>query len=125
MSTRFDLQEVAESIVAFRDAREWQQFHRPKDLAAAIAVEAAELQEVFLWADSLPAESVRQDPEKMAKLESEIADVAIYLLLMANELKLDLADVIARKMKRNESRYPVAVHKGVARKTDHPDKESK
>jgi NTP pyrophosphatase (non-canonical NTP hydrolase) len=116
---------VAESVIAFRDARDWRQFHRPKNLAAAIAVEAAELQEVFLWSEVLPAEEVRKDADRMAKVESEMADVAIYLLLMANELEINLAEAIARKMQRNESRYPAAEHRGVARKTDRSDKDSR
>jgi NTP pyrophosphatase (non-canonical NTP hydrolase) len=103
----------------FRDARDWAQFHRPKELAAALAIEAAELQELFLWREGEAAAEIRCDRARMAAIQHEVADVATFLLLLVHELELDLPRAIAKKVKANESRYPVAEHRGVARKSTH------
>lgn len=97
-------------IQYFVDAREWRQFHNPKDLSVAIAAEAGELMQHFVW----------QQPEQIdARLErnrdeiaSEIADVAILLFEFADNLGFKLGDVMAEKIARNEQRYPVAKSRG-------------
>lgn len=97
-------------IQTFVDAREWRQFHNPKDLAVAIAAEAGELMQHFVWqqADQID-ERVRRNRDEIA---SEIADVGILLFEFADNLGFNLGDVMAAKMARNEERYPVAKSRG-------------
>lgn len=100
----------------FRDARDWKQFHNPKDLAAAIAIEAGELQEHFLW--RTPAESARdlgQRPKRKAVV-AELADVLICALLLADALEVDVDEAVLSKMRANARKYPVGRAKGTARK---------
>jgi NTP pyrophosphatase (non-canonical NTP hydrolase) len=117
----WDLAEHVDRLIEFREARDWQQFHRPKELAAALAIEAAELQELFLWRDAESAEVVAGDVPRMEKIRQEIADVAIFLVMLAHDLGIDLPAALAEKIASNEKRYPVDQHKGVAWKADHPE----
>ena len=97
-------------IQAFVDAREWRRFHSPKDMAVAIAAEAGELMQHFVWQqDEQIDERVRKNRDEIA---SEIADVGILLFEFADNLGLNLGDVMAEKVARNEERYPVAKSKG-------------
>ena len=111
-----DLQALTEKIVAFRDARDWKQFHNPKDLAAGLAIEAAELQELFLW--RAPDELEEVVSEKRARLSEELADVAWFVLLLARELDIDLTDAIESKLAKNAEKYPVDKAKGRHAKYD-------
>lgn len=79
----------------------------PKDLATAISIESAELQELFLWKGQEPSEQIIPDRERMDKIGEEVADVAIYLFLLAYELNIDLREVIARKLEKNAVKYPI------------------
>lgn len=110
------LNSLIEKLVAFRDARDWKQFHNPKDLAAALSIEAAELQELFLWKhpDALDLES----PEKKERIEEEVADIASFLLLLCNELEIDLADALQRKIEKNAAKYPAEKVRGSSKKYD-------
>lgn len=100
----------------FRDARDWSQFHTPKNLAAAIAIEAAELQERFLWkTDKEIAQDLKAGPKREAVVE-EVADVFLFALLLADRLKIDVGQAIADKLAANEQKYPVALARGNARK---------
>ena len=101
-----DLAELAERIRAFAQARDWEQYHTPKNLAMALSVEVAELLEPFQWLTAEEAEALAQDPERLAELESELADVAIYLVRLADVLGVDLGGAIHRKMGVNEGRFP-------------------
>jgi dCTP diphosphatase len=104
------------AILAFRDARDWKQFHTPKNLAAAIAVEAAELQECFLWqADAEVRRSLR-DPCKRARVAEELADVVIFVLLLADSLDLKVDSIVRAKLKQNAKKYPIEKAKGNHRK---------
>jgi dCTP diphosphatase len=97
-------------IQAFVDARDWRQFHNPKDLSVAIAAEAGELMQHFVWQqDSQIDERVRKNRDEIA---SEIADVGILLFELADNLGFKLGDVMAGKMARNEQRYPVSKARG-------------
>jgi NTP pyrophosphatase (non-canonical NTP hydrolase) len=113
---RWALSDAVRRIVEFRDARDWKQFHRPKELAAALAIEAAELQELFLWKDPEPSNEVAADAERMNRIEQEVADVTIYLLLLAHELGIDLRAAVDRKMVDNARRYEVERSRGRADK---------
>lgn len=97
-------------IQDFVDAREWRQFHNAKDLSVAIAAEAGELMQHFVW------QQERQIDERVAErrdeIASEIADVGILLFELADNLGFQLGDVMAEKMARNEKRYPVEKSRG-------------
>ena len=101
---------------AFRDARDWAQFHTPKNLAAAIAIEAAELQERFLWKTDAEVDSQMQAGAKRDATIEEIADVLLYALLLADRLDVDIGKAIRNKLAANERKYPVALAKGRANK---------
>ncbi|MDO4317884.1 MAG: nucleotide pyrophosphohydrolase [Lachnospiraceae bacterium] len=95
-------EETIRNVLKFRDARNWKQFHNPKDLAISISLEAAELLEVFQWS----AEDVNCE-EKQDKLREELADVLIYCILMADICGLEPDEIVREKLKRNEEKYPV------------------
>ncbi|MGB8853528.1 MAG: MazG-like family protein [Pirellulales bacterium] len=100
----------------FRDARDWSQFHTPKDLAAAIAIEAAELQERFLWKSDKEIARDLKDNTKRDAIVEEVADVFLFALLLADRLKIDVGKAITDKLATNEQKYPVARARGNARK---------
>ena len=106
MTGRWDFESQVNAIIDFRDKRDWEQFHFPKDLAAGISIEAAELQELFLWKGQEPAEQVRADSPRMGEITDEVADVAIYLFLMAHSLGIDLPEAIDQKLRKNAEKYP-------------------
>ena len=89
----------------FVAARDWNQFHTPKNLAEAISIEANELLEIFLWHDNHDAETIREESELKARVEEELADVVIYSIAMASQLDIDLADAVEAKMDDNERRF--------------------
>jgi NTP pyrophosphatase (non-canonical NTP hydrolase) len=108
------IQQLTEAIRAFRDARDWRQFHGPKELAVAIAAEAGELLQHFVWQS--PEESERRVEERRQQIASEIADVGILLLELADNLGLDFAGIIRSKLACNAERYPVEKARGSNRK---------
>ncbi len=101
-----------ERVIRFREAREWRRYHTPKNLAASIAVEAAELLEIFQWSEN-GYEVVETKREKIAE---EAADIFIYLLLLCHECGIDLIEAFDRKMEINESKYPVEKARGKSSK---------
>lgn len=101
-----DLQQLTEALRAFAAARNWEQFHSPKNLASALSVEAAELLEHFQWLTE--AQSRALPPEKRAEVGAEMADVLLYLLQLADKLGIDLMDAARSKMVVNAQKYPVA-----------------
>jgi NTP pyrophosphatase (non-canonical NTP hydrolase) len=116
------LADLVAAVRRFRDARDWAQFHTPKNLAAATAIEAAELQERFLWQTDAEVDRDLADPAKLAGVSDEIADVVMFAMLLADRLGIDLAEAITTKLAANERKYPVALARGNARKyTDLPD----
>jgi NTP pyrophosphatase (non-canonical NTP hydrolase) len=108
------LEDLTAEIRAFRDARDWRQFHAPKELAVAISAEAGELLQHFVWQS--PEQSEQRARDRRDAVGDEIADVAILLLELADNLNLDLAQVIRAKLARNEQRYPVEMARGSNRK---------
>ena len=106
-----DFEEAAAKALAFRDERDWAQFHNPKDLALSISLEAAELLEVFQWSGT-----DLEVPEKAEQAEEELADVAIYCIYMADRLGVDLAEAISGKIDANGEKYPASKARGTARK---------
>jgi NTP pyrophosphatase (non-canonical NTP hydrolase) len=105
---------LAQQLREFAEARDWDQFHAPKNLAMALAVEAAELLEHFQW---LTEEQSRQlEPAALAEVRLEAADVFIYLVRLADKLGIDLVQAAHEKLRLNEQKYPVERVRGDARK---------
>ncbi len=116
MSTLSDdattLAEIKARVLAFARERDWEQFHAPKNLSMALAAEAGELMEHFLWGSSESSREAMRDPAKRQKVEEELADVVIYAIEFANMTGIDLAAAIERKMAANAVKYPVEKAKG-------------
>jgi dCTP diphosphatase len=104
--------ELKSRVLAFARERDWEQFHAPKNLSMALAAEAGELMEHFLWSTPEASRAVVNDPAKRAKIAEELADVVIYALEFANVTGLDVAAVIEAKMAANGQKYPVEKAKG-------------
>ena len=104
------IENLTERICAFRDARDWGQFHNPKDMAVAIAAEAGELMQHFVW--KTPAQLDQVVVEKRAEITDEIADVGILLFELAHNLNIPLAQAMQAKLERNETRYPADKARG-------------
>ena len=109
-------EELLQMLREFRDARDWKQFHTPKDLAAAIAIEAGELQERFLWKREEEIEALLATPVGKQGVVDELADVLICSLLLADRLGVDVGRIVAEKTAQNARKYPVAKAKGTAQK---------
>ena len=103
-----DLEELREAIVQFTQERDWDQFHNGKDLALALSIEAAELNEAFLWKN---AKDVNVD-----KVKEELADVFNYAILIADKYDLDIKQIVLDKLRRNAEKYPVDKAYGSAKK---------
>lgn len=101
---------------AFVQERDWEQFHTPKNLAMALAGEAAELLELFQWLTPEESYRVMEDPQKAKAVRHELADILFYALRVADKLDIRLADALQEKMAQNAQRYPVERSKGNARK---------
>ena len=106
MTSTDSLAELTRRICAFRDARNWGQYHSPKDLAVAITAEAGELLQHFVWQSS--EASMERAQLRKPEISQEMADVAILLLEFAEVLGVDLGEAVAAKLENNEKRYPVA-----------------
>ena len=106
------LDELRNEIRHFVLQRDWRQFHSPKNLAMALAIEAAELMEHFQWLDAEASRQLPRDEVKMAEVGEELADVFCYALAMANELQIDLSEVMRAKMVKNIAKYPVDQYRG-------------
>ncbi|GAB5559931.1 MAG: nucleotide pyrophosphohydrolase [Synoicihabitans sp.] len=104
--------EIKERVLAFARERDWEQFHAPKNLSMALAAEAGELMEHFLWASSEESRESMNDPAKRSKIEEELSDVIIYALEFANMTGIDVAAAIDRKMLANAAKYPVEKSRG-------------
>jgi dCTP diphosphatase len=111
-----DIKELQEKVIEFRDARDWAQYHNPKDLAISISLEAAELLEIFQWKDAQEVEAIENDQEARRRVQEELGDVLIYALNMCHAFGFDPADVILKKLEMNERKYPVEKAKGSAKK---------
>lgn len=101
-------------IVAFRDERDWQQFHNAKDLALSLSLEAAEVLELYQWKTGAAIDAVAT--ERRQDLADELADVLYYTLLMAHDQGIDLEAALQDKLRRNAEKYPVEKAKGSSKK---------
>ena len=109
-----ELEDIAAKIRVFRDERDWAQFHTPKDIAIAISIEASELLEHFLWKN--PHEVDARIAAKKEEIESEIADIGIYLTELADNLGIDLLAAMDKKISINAAKYPAEKVKGSSKK---------
>lgn len=108
--------ELLQDLLKFRRDRDWEQFHTPRNLSAALVVEAAELLECFLWArDADLSDLVAREREA---IEDEMADVAILLSYLCVDLGVDMDSVVRRKLRKNETKYPAHLSRGTATKYD-------
>src|SRR3989339_1404478 len=105
-----NIDELTKKIISFRDARDWKQFHNPKDLAISLSLEAAEVLEHFQWKSKEEIEEyVKTHKDHIGE---ELADVLNWVLLMSYDLNIDILDALDRKIKQNEAKYPVEKAKG-------------
>ncbi|MBF7081693.1 nucleotide pyrophosphohydrolase [Desulfallas sp. Bu1-1] len=102
-----NIQELKDIVAAFVEERQWNQFHSPKNLSMSIAIEAAELMELFQWSNEGDIDDI-----SMNRVREELADVVIYCLSMANALELDLTTAVKAKVIANAKKYPVDRFKG-------------
>jgi len=103
-----DISEITDALIKFRNERDWEQFHNPKDLALAISIESGELLELFLWKN---ANDANKD-----KVKDELADIFSFAFLLANKYELDIKDIVLDKINKNKERYPIDKSKGTAKK---------
>ncbi len=105
-----DTQEIIMALLQFRNERDWEQFHNPKDLALAINVEAGELLELFLWKHA--------DEANKEKVKEELADVFAFAFMLAEKYGFDVKEIVLEKIKTNAEKYPVDKSKGTSKKYD-------
>lgn len=105
-----EVREITEKIKKFRDERDWMQFHDPKNMAVSIILEASELLEHFQWKTIEEVEKYTR--QNHAEIKDEIADIALYLFELAENLGINLIDAMEQKLKKNEMKYPVEKAKG-------------
>jgi NTP pyrophosphatase (non-canonical NTP hydrolase) len=106
------LAELKELVNTFVEERDWHQFHSPKNLSMSMAIEAAELMEHFQWLTVEQSFRLGEQPEQLAAVGEELADVVCYALAMANELRLDLSTTVCQKLDKNARKYPVEEYRG-------------
>jgi NTP pyrophosphatase (non-canonical NTP hydrolase) len=110
------LNDLTRKIIAFRDARDWKQFHSPKDVALSLVLEAAELMEHFQWKNKKEiAKHVKAAKEEIGE---ELADVFFWVLLMSYDLEINILAALTKKLKKNEAKYPIKKAKGKHTKYD-------
>ncbi len=103
-----DIKQITEELIKFRNERDWEQFHNPKDLALAINIESSELLEEFLWK--------KAEEAKVEKVREELADVFAFAFLLANKYDFDVKQIVLDKIKSNGEKYPIDKAKGTAKK---------
>jgi dCTP diphosphatase len=103
-------------VIAFRDARDWAQYHNPKDLAISLTLEAAELLEIFQWKDPQEVGAINSDPDERRRVKEELGDILIYALNMCHAFDFDPSEVILEKLEITEKKYPVEKAKGSVKK---------
>lgn len=110
------LDHLTERLIAFRDARDWRQFHSLKDLIVSLNLEASELLELTQWKGDKEFDDMGSDDATKARISEECADVLLYLLMISERCGIDLLAAASKKIDRNEEKYPVEKSRGTARK---------
>ena len=104
------IEDLTKQIIAFRDARNWKQFHNPKDVALSLVLEAGEVMELFQWKNTREIdEYVKTNKDDIGE---ELADVLYWILLMSHDLNIDILDALKKKLQKNETKYPIDKVKG-------------
>ena len=106
------IDELKKTVKNFVDKREWSQFHSPKNLSMSIAIESAELMELFQWSSKKESRKAMSSGKVRINAIDEVADIFIYLIAFCNENNIDIKQAIDRKMKKNKKKYPSNVFKG-------------
>lgn len=101
-----DIQELTQAIIQFRDDRDWKQFHKPKDCAISLTLEAAEVAELFQWKNDEQMEAMKSG-EKQEDLADELSDVFFWVLTMAHDFNIDIKSAFLRKLEKSAKKYPV------------------
>ena len=104
--------ELRKLVADFVAERDWSQFHSPKNVSMALAIEAAELMEHFQWLTTDASRELATEPEKLADVGEELADVIGYSFALANELGLDISSAVRAKMLKNAQKYPAEKYRG-------------
>ena len=112
MDEQTTVADLRAQVRAFCEARDWDQFHGPKDLAIGLSTEAGELLEIFRFLSDAECEQKLTDPTSRRQIENELADTLFFLLRFAQRFNIDLAEALATKMKLNAERYPVDKSRG-------------
>ena len=110
------LKELIEKVIAFRDNRDWEQYHNPKDLAVSLSLEASELLELFQWKDAEEVEGTKSDEKIRQRIKEELGDIFVYALTLCHTYDFDPSEVVLEKLKLNDKKYPVEKVKGKADK---------
>lgn len=116
MNDHLDLDSIRAFQRKFSKARDWDEFHTPKNLSIALAVEAAELLEHFQWLTADESKRIAKNPAKVKAVSDEVSDILYYLIRLSDILEIDLEKSFWDKMRRNEAKYPVKLAKGNAKK---------
>jgi len=101
------VRDLRDMVNEFVSERQWEKFHSPKNISMALAIEAAELMEHFQWCSIEETRATSEDPDKLAAVGEELADVLCYGLAMANSLGIDVSETMRMKMQKNRAKYPV------------------
>ncbi len=112
MDDKTTIEELKKLIVKFRDERNWKKYHKPKDLAASISIEAAELLECFQWKNDGEINEMLKNREKLEKVAEELSDVINYCLSFADVAGIDVSESLKKKIEKNDKKYPVEKVKG-------------
>ena len=110
------ISDLQKKVAKFVHERHWKKFHTPKDLALSIVIETAELLELFQWKTNKEIQKLLNDTKYRNRIEEEIADIMIYILVLSNTLDIDLSKVVLQKIQINKDRYPIQKAKGNATK---------
>lgn len=113
---KLNITEIQEWLRTFAKARDWEQYHTPKNLVMAVAGEVGELVEIFQWLTEEESCRLRRRGKERTKVEDEMADVFVYILRLADILSIDLQSAVWKKLHKNQRKYPVKLAKGNAKK---------
>ncbi len=111
-----DLAKIQDYQRKFAKERDWEQFHTPKNLSMALTAEAGELLEIFQWLKPDESDALKKSKDKKLMVSEELADIAYYVIRIADMMEIDLEDAIWAKMRKNAEKYPVELSKGNAKK---------
>jgi NTP pyrophosphatase (non-canonical NTP hydrolase) len=116
MDERETIAKLRDRVIRFRDARNWEQFHDPRNLAMGLSIEGAELLELFLWKSDKEIREMLEDETTYRKVREELADIFVFLLYLSKGCSVDLSEAVTKKLEVNEKKYPIEKSFGSNRK---------